>query len=84
MERWVHAYGEDMSELQDEQFDVVLLTYLLCSTSDPLKVLKEAKRVLVKVGTSCCSIGVVSRIASVHFNATLSAQNNPWGEFSGT
>lgn len=48
MERWVQAYGEDMSELQNEQFDVVLLTYLLCSTTEPLKVLREAKRVLVK------------------------------------
>lgn len=50
LERWVHAYGEDMSELENEKFDVVLLTYLLCSVTDPLKVLREAKRVLVKGG----------------------------------
>lgn len=50
MERWVEAYGEDMSDLEDHQFDVVLLTYLFCSVTDPLKVLKEAKRVLVKGG----------------------------------
>lgn len=50
MERWVQAYGEDMTELENEQFDVVLLSYLLCSVTDPLKVLKEARRVLVKGG----------------------------------
>lgn len=50
MERWVQAYGEDMRELDDDQFDVVLLTYIFCSVADRLKVLMEAKRVLVKGG----------------------------------
>lgn len=50
LERWVEAYGEDMSELASERFDVVLLTSTLCSVDDPGKVLSEAKRVLVKGG----------------------------------
>ncbi|XP_077538448.1 thiol S-methyltransferase TMT1B-like [Haemaphysalis longicornis] len=50
MERWVQAYGEDMSELENQHFDVVLFSFLLCSVNDPLKVLKEARRVLVKGG----------------------------------
>ncbi|KAH9382459.1 hypothetical protein HPB48_000697 [Haemaphysalis longicornis] len=50
LERWLQAYGEDMSELASAQFDVVLLTYILCSVNDPVKVLSEAKRVLVKGG----------------------------------
>ncbi|KAH9382460.1 hypothetical protein HPB48_000696 [Haemaphysalis longicornis] len=51
LERWIEAYGEDMSELASDQFDVVLLTSTLCSVIDPGKVLTEAKRVLVKSGT---------------------------------
>lgn len=50
MERWFQSYGEDMGELKDQHYDVVLLTYIFCSVLDPLKVLKEAKRVLVKGG----------------------------------
>ncbi|XP_077539954.1 thiol S-methyltransferase TMT1B-like isoform X1 [Haemaphysalis longicornis] len=50
LERWVAAYGEDMSELTSAQFDVVLLTYIFCSVNDPAKVLSEAKRLLVKGG----------------------------------
>lgn len=50
LERWIEAYGEDMSELASDQFDVVLLTSTLCSVIDPGKVLTEAKRVLVKGG----------------------------------
>lgn len=50
LERWVQAYGEDMSEIAADQFDVVLLTSTFCSVNDTLKVLLEAKRVLVKGG----------------------------------
>lgn len=50
LERWVDGYGEDMSELANDHFDVVLLMSTLCSVNDPGKVLSEAKRVLVKGG----------------------------------
>lgn len=50
MERWVQCHGENMDELENGQFDVVLFTYLLCSVQDGRKVLEEAKRVLVKGG----------------------------------
>ncbi|XP_070395464.1 thiol S-methyltransferase TMT1B-like [Dermacentor albipictus] len=50
LERLVECHGENMNELEDEQFDVVLFTYLLCSVQDGRKVLEEAKRVLVKGG----------------------------------
>ncbi|XP_077541877.1 thiol S-methyltransferase TMT1B-like [Haemaphysalis longicornis] len=50
LERWVQCYGEDMSELQEEHFDVVLLMYIFCTVNDPLKLIREAKRVLVKGG----------------------------------
>lgn len=50
LERWVHGYGEDMSEIPSGEFDVVLLTYAFCSVQDRLKVLREARRVLVKGG----------------------------------
>ncbi|KAH7936560.1 hypothetical protein HPB49_001293 [Dermacentor silvarum] len=49
MERWVQCHGENMDELENGEFDVVLFTYLLCSVQDGRKVLEEAKRVLVKV-----------------------------------
>ncbi|KAL1433940.1 hypothetical protein MTO96_012079 [Rhipicephalus appendiculatus] len=48
LERWVQCPGENMDKLDNEQFDVVLLTFVLCSVEDGTKLLKEAKRVLVK------------------------------------
>ncbi|XP_054922216.1 thiol S-methyltransferase TMT1B-like [Dermacentor andersoni] len=50
LERLVECHGENMNELENEQFDVVLFTYLLCSVQDGRRVLEEAKRVLVKGG----------------------------------
>ncbi|XP_037579802.1 thiol S-methyltransferase METTL7B-like [Dermacentor silvarum] len=50
LERWVQCPGENMDDLKNEQFDVVLFTYILCSVQDGRKVLEEAKRVLVKGG----------------------------------
>ncbi|XP_077541184.1 thiol S-methyltransferase TMT1B-like [Haemaphysalis longicornis] len=47
LERWVQCYGEDMGELEGK-FDVVLLIYIFCSVQDPLKVIRESKRLLVK------------------------------------
>ncbi|CAN8017416.1 unnamed protein product, partial [Ixodes persulcatus] len=48
MERWIHAYAEDMRGVPDGHFDVVLVSYVLCSVSDVGKVLTECKRVLSK------------------------------------
>lgn len=50
MERWIHAYAEDMRGVPDGHFDVVLVSYVLCSVSDVGKVLTECKRVLSKGG----------------------------------
>lgn len=50
MERWIHGYGEDMRGVPDDHFDVVLITYLLCSVTDGEKVIAEFKRVLCKGG----------------------------------
>ncbi|KAG8193393.1 hypothetical protein JTE90_012195 [Oedothorax gibbosus] len=38
--------AEDMREVKDCSFDVVVGTYVLCSCKDPVEVLKEVKRVL--------------------------------------
>ncbi|KAK8768481.1 hypothetical protein V5799_015053 [Amblyomma americanum] len=54
MERWVPGYGEDMHQVPDDHFDVVLVTHLLCSVNCAEKVLQECRRVLVK-GTSAAS-----------------------------
>ncbi|KAK8780459.1 thiol S-methyltransferase TMT1B-like [Amblyomma americanum] len=50
MERWVPGYGEDMHQVPDDHFDVVLVTHLLCSVNCAEKVLQECRRVLVKGG----------------------------------
>uniref|UniRef100_A0A023FVS4 Putative conserved protein with signal anchor n=1 Tax=Amblyomma parvum TaxID=251391 RepID=A0A023FVS4_AMBPA len=50
MERWVPGYGEDMHQVPDDHFDVVLITHLLCSVDCAEKVLQECRRVLVKGG----------------------------------
>ncbi|XP_060085684.1 thiol S-methyltransferase TMT1B-like [Ylistrum balloti] len=43
---FIRAYGENMAEISDCSFDVVVSTLVLCSVSDPDRVLKEVKRVL--------------------------------------
>lgn len=50
MERWVPSCGEDMQQVPDNHFDVVLITHLLCSVNCGEKVLQECRRVLVKGG----------------------------------
>ncbi|KAH9382014.1 hypothetical protein HPB48_022243 [Haemaphysalis longicornis] len=50
MERWVPSYGEDMKQVPDNHFDVVLITRLLCSVNNAERVLQECRRVLVKGG----------------------------------
>ncbi|KAH9382016.1 hypothetical protein HPB48_022241 [Haemaphysalis longicornis] len=50
MERWVAGYGEDMHDVPDKHFDVVLITHLLCSVDSVEKVLQECRRVLVQSG----------------------------------
>ncbi|GBN09445.1 Methyltransferase-like protein 7A [Araneus ventricosus] len=42
----VIAMAEDMHELHDDSFDVVVCTYVLCSVKNVRSVLKEVKRVL--------------------------------------
>ncbi|CAN7982081.1 unnamed protein product [Ixodes pacificus] len=50
MERWIQACAEDMRDVPDGHFDVVLMTYVLCSATNPMRVLAECKRVLAKGG----------------------------------
>ncbi|XP_077523715.1 thiol S-methyltransferase TMT1B-like isoform X2 [Amblyomma americanum] len=50
LERSICGYGEDMSMLPDGHFDVVLLTYVLCSAKNSQKLVQECKRVLAKGG----------------------------------
>ena len=44
----VHGYAEDMP-LEDNHYDVVICTLVLCTVSDPVKSLQEVKRVLKPV-----------------------------------
>lgn len=64
MERWIHAYAEDMRGVPDGHFDVVLFSYVLCSVSDVGKVLAESKRVLSKV-CKCVAVAFFRRLCSV-------------------
>ncbi|XP_002403015.3 methyltransferase-like protein 7A [Ixodes scapularis] len=50
MERWIQGCGEDMRGVPDGHFDAVLMMYVLCSATDPERVLAECKRVLAKGG----------------------------------
>ncbi|CAN7974706.1 unnamed protein product, partial [Ixodes persulcatus] len=50
MERWIQGCAEDMRDVPDGHFDVVLMTYVLCTATDPKRVLAECKRVLAKGG----------------------------------
>ncbi|XP_002403158.3 methyltransferase-like protein 7B [Ixodes scapularis] len=50
MERWIHEYAEDMQGVPEGHFDVVLITYVLCSVTEVRKVLAECRRVLAKGG----------------------------------
>ncbi|KAF4010493.1 hypothetical protein Celaphus_00011747 [Cervus elaphus hippelaphus] len=45
-ERFVVAFGEDMSQLADGSMDVVVSTLVLCSVQSPKRVLQEVRRVL--------------------------------------
>uniref|UniRef100_A0A023GGY8 Methyltransferase type 11 domain-containing protein n=1 Tax=Amblyomma triste TaxID=251400 RepID=A0A023GGY8_AMBTT len=59
MERAFCAFGENMHMLPDGHFDVVLLTYVLCSAKDCPKLVSECKRVLKKGGVllTCEHVG---------------------------
>ena len=59
----VQAYGEDLP-FEDETFGCVLIIATLCFVEDPLKVLKEAKRVLLPDGSII--IGIIPK-------------DSPWG-----
>ncbi|CAN7982593.1 unnamed protein product, partial [Ixodes pacificus] len=48
MERWIHENAEDMRGVPEGHFDVVLMTYVLCSVTEVRKVLAECRRVLTK------------------------------------
>ena len=61
----VHAYGENLP-FEDETFGCVLIIATLCFVEDPLKILKEAKRVLKPDGSII--IGVIPK-------------DSPWGTF---
>ncbi|CAN8017414.1 unnamed protein product [Ixodes persulcatus] len=50
MERWVQEYAEDMRGVPESHFDVVLITYVLCSVTEAVKALAECRRVLSKGG----------------------------------
>jgi len=63
--RTVQAYGEKLP-FADETFGCVLIIAALCFAEDPLKVLKEAKRVLKPDGSVI--LGVIPR-------------DSPWGTF---
>ncbi|KAH6929220.1 hypothetical protein HPB50_025014 [Hyalomma asiaticum] len=49
LERSICGYGENMAGVPGGCFDVVLMTYVLCSAKDCRKLLDECKRVLAKV-----------------------------------
>ncbi|XP_060776288.1 N6-adenosine-methyltransferase TMT1A-like [Neoarius graeffei] len=49
-EKFVVAPAEDLRQVQDGAVDVVVCTLLLCSVTDPARVLQEAKRVLREGG----------------------------------
>ncbi len=59
----VHAYGEKLP-FEDETFGCVLIIATLCFAEDPLKVLKEAKRVQKPDGSII--LGVIPK-------------DSPWG-----
>jgi len=46
----LQASGEDLHYFEDNSFDVVLVTLVLCTVQDAKKVLSEVKRVLNKNG----------------------------------
>lgn len=48
-EKFVTGLVEDMHEFQDNSFDVVLCTHVLCSVSDVPEGLQEIRRVLKEV-----------------------------------
>ena len=50
LKQFVAAFGEDMSEVEDESVDAVICTLVLCSVMDMDMCMKEIKRVLKPVG----------------------------------
>lgn len=57
-ERFVVAFGEDMSQLADGSMDVVVSTLVLCSVQSPKRVLQEVRRVLRPVSRKGKDLGV--------------------------
>ena len=51
MERFVVGSAEDMKDIEDNSFDVVVSTMVLCSVKNVGRVLKEIQRVLVPVNS---------------------------------
>jgi len=47
----VEAYGEDLGKFDNESFDVVIITLVLCSVSSVEETLREIRRVLTPGGT---------------------------------
>lgn len=47
--KFVNGSVEDMHEFEDNTFDVILCTHVLCSVSDVAQGLKEIRRVLKEV-----------------------------------
>ena len=46
---YIEGMAEDMSQIEDNSIDVVLITHALCSVKDQSKALREVKRVLKEV-----------------------------------
>lgn len=49
LEKFIIESVEDMTQIEDHSFDVVVATYLLCSVRDRRKALEEIQRVLKEV-----------------------------------
>lgn len=53
MEKFLLTTAEDMGDIEDNSFDVVVSTLVLCSVSNLQKTLKEVHRVLAPVCLIC-------------------------------
>ncbi|CAL1265621.1 unnamed protein product [Larinioides sclopetarius] len=73
--RTVIAMAEDMHELDNDSFDVVVCTYVLCSATNVRSVLKEVKRVLKPGGKFLFSEHIIYHSST--WNATLQRLVNP-------
>ncbi|XP_055950883.1 thiol S-methyltransferase TMT1B-like [Argiope bruennichi] len=70
----VIAMAEDMREIDDNSFDVVVCTYVLCSVKSVRSVLKEVKRVLKPYGGVCLMVWGIIPWFGVGPLATLHGQ----------